>query len=144
MWRGTGCDSSTALKGLVNAPPELSARSFQDVVAAGCAGCKRLQLYCNNCEYWFDVKVTPAQVLATGGEFEELIYQLAIEHDCGGTSFVLSENYSWQKFFNEAWASLKASRDYERALAEYDSHSIFGLVCIRVPLVCAFPAACNQ
>jgi hypothetical protein len=32
----------------------------------------------------------------------------------------------WQKFFNKAWASLKASD--ERAMAEHSTRNIFGLV----------------
>jgi hypothetical protein len=135
----TGCDSSAAFKALVSPPPVLSAetRSFEDVVAAY-AG--KLQLWCcNGCGHIREVAkaVTREQVRATGGDFAKLLPQLPPpEHaHCKNPGATPGPCYvpdrhksSWQQFFNEAWASLKASDDHEQAMAAHSSRSIFGLV----------------
>ena len=135
MWTGTGCDSSTAFKALVSPPPVLSAetRSFEDVVAAY-AG--KLQLWCcYGCGHIREVAkaVTREQVRATGGDFTQLLPQLAFQHaNCpyGVQPLQFHPNHTstWQRFLNKAWALLKASRDHERAMMEHTSRSIFGLV----------------
>jgi hypothetical protein len=129
----TGCDSSAAFKALVSPPPVLSAEasSFEDVVAEF-AG--QLQLRCDGCGHTHPVKaVTRRQVRATGGDFTQLLPQLAFQHaNCpyGVQPLQFHPNHTstWQRFLNKAWALLKASRDHERAMMEHTSRSIFGLV----------------
>ena len=128
----TGCDSSAAFKALVSPPPVLSAetRSFEDVVAAY-AG--KLQLWCcYGCGHIREVAkaVTREQVRATGGDFAKLLPQLPPpEHaHCKKPGATPGPCYVLQQFFNEAWASLKASDDHKHAMAEHSSRSIFTLV----------------
>jgi hypothetical protein len=126
----------------VSPPRPAEARSFEDVVAQH-AG--QLQVHCSSgCCGWVDYKVTPEQVRATGGDFAKLLPQLQCQVNCrhGGASHLIEMRMlmdlhpqyksSWQRFFNEAWASVKASDDNE---AQHSSHRIFGLVC-RDPCVC--------
>ena len=129
MWRGTGCDSSTAFKALVSPPPVQSAaeaRSFEDVVAG-----KTNQLYlrcnCVNCVNVVCAKVTPEHVRATRGDIAQLLPQLP---KCrgGSSQFHPNMSYYWQPFFDAAWAWVKTSDDHEHAMAEHSSRSIFGLV----------------
>ena len=131
MWRGTGCDSSTAFKALVSPPPVLSAAeawSFEDVVAGKT---KYLHLHCNCGSVMHTVKVTPDHVRATRGDIAQLSPQLP-KCSCGGSSqFHYSHTSHWQQFFDAAWAWVKASD--ERAM-EHSSRNIFGLV--REPPVC--------
>jgi hypothetical protein len=131
MRRGTGCDSSAVFKALVSPPPVLTAeaRSFEDVVS----GAGKLQLYCNNFGHAYTVQVMPEHVRATGGDFAKLIPQLPEQQcncpRCGVSQIRHCHMSRWQKFFNEAWASVKASDDHERAMAEHhSSRSIFTLV----------------
>ena len=126
----TGCDSSAAFKALVSPPPVLSAetRSFEDVVAAY-AG--KLQLWCcYGCGHIREVAkaVTREQVRATGGDFTQLLRLSAKHVNCphdGGSHQIHPHHVSsWQKFFDAAWASLKASDDHEKAMAAHPSRSI--------------------
>jgi hypothetical protein len=128
------------------------AGQFAGVQVAGlpqyCAGVPvaqfgQLQLWCNGCGQTHNVKVTPEQVRATSGDFAKLLPQLASQNvNCPygavtgqhGLSAQFHPNHPhphphvsiWQKFFNKAWASLKASD--ERAMAEHSTRNIFGLV----------------
>ena len=131
MWTGTGCDSSAAFKALVSPPPVLSAetRSFEDLVS----GAGKLQLRCNGCGHTRPAKaLSPEQVRATGGDFTQLLRLSAkhvnCPHDGGSHQIHPHHMSSWQKFFDAAWASLKASDDHEKAMAAHPSRSIFTLV----------------
>ena len=132
MWRGTGCDSSTAFKALVSPPPVLSAaeaRSFEDVVAGTT---NYLHLRCN-CSRAQVAQVTPEHVRATRGDFAQLLPLLLPQLPscaCGRKfeQFHPSHTSHWQQFFDAAWAWVKASDDHEQAMAAHCSRSIFTLV----------------